>query len=229
MFTRYGCTGVIFTLLMSFRLCWYAGEKYLRELKASSLPSYPRRVKSSILALAEFLVSEARLLEKGSEHSRKEARDQIPSDRIKDAPAMARELVWRARLLLNGSASDEEAVNDASNFKVGKRKRATESPGIDDNSSFKNFKPKKWDNSTEKVLEKELRTVRLSRPEEDEKWKERWSEWRMLEDEGDAQVAQVTHFRDVLVRVRKTSRGLERQRIERTIEELVWEHSAAAT
>jgi hypothetical protein len=210
---------------MSFRLCWYVGDKYLRELKASSWQSYPLRVKSSILALAEHLVSEVRMLEKGSEHSRKETRDHIPSERIKDAPAMARELLWRARLLLHGSASDEEAVNnDFGNFKGGKRKRSTESPGVDDSSSFKNFKPKKWDSSTEKVLEKELRTVRLSRPE-DEKWKERWSEWRTLEDEGDAQLAQVTHFRDVLIRVRKTSRGLERQRIERTVEELVWEHS----
>lgn len=167
------------------------------------------------------------MLEKGSEYGRKETRDQIPSERIKDAPAMARELLWRTRLLLHGSASDEEAVdNDFGNFRVGKRKRSAESPGIDDSSSFKNFKPKKWDSSTEKVIEKELRTVRLSRPEEeDEKWKERWSEWRTLEDDGDAQVAQVTHFRDVLIRVRKTSRGLERQRIERTMEELVWEHS----
>jgi len=215
-----------FRFPMFTRLCWYVGDKYLRELKTSSCQSYPPRVKSSILALAEYLVSEVRMLEKGSEYSRKETRDQIPSERIKDAPAIARELLWRARLLLHGSASDEEAVNnDFSNFKVGKRKRSTESPGIDDNSSFKNFKPKKWDSSTEKVLEKELRTVRLSRPEEDEKWKERWSEWRTLEDEGDAQVAHVTHFRDVLIRVRKTSRGLERQRIERTIEELVWEHS----
>jgi len=214
-----------FRFPMFTRLCWYVGDKYLRELKASSWQSYPLRVRSSILALAEYLVSEVRMLEKGSEYSRKETRDQIPSERIKDAPALARELLWRARLLLHGSASDEEAVNnDFGNFKGGKRKRSTESPGVDDSSSFKNFKPKKWDSSTEKVLEKELRTVRLSRPE-DEKWKERWSEWRTLEDEGDAQVAQVTHFRDVLIRVRKTSRGLERQRIERTVEELVWEHS----
>ena len=194
------------------------------ELKSSSQVSFPPRVMSSILALAEFLVSEARLIEKGSEHSRKEARDQIPSERIKDAPAMARELLWRVRFIVHGSASDEEGVKDTSNFKGGKRKRSTESPGIDDNTNFKNFKPKKWDSSTEKMLGKEMRSIRLPKPEEDEEWKEKWSEWRTLEDEdGETPVAQVTQFRDVLVRVRKTSRGIERQRIERTVEELVWD------
>ncbi|KAF8623960.1 hypothetical protein AX15_006118 [Amanita polypyramis BW_CC] len=214
-----------FRFPMFTRLCWYVGDKYLLELKSSSQVSFPPQVMSSILALAEFLVSEARLIEKGSEYSKKEARDQVPTEQIKDAPAMARELLWRARLVAHGSASDEEGVKDTNNLKGGKRKRSTESPGIDDNATFKNFRPKKWDSSTENVLGKEMRLVRLPKPEGDEKWKEKWSEWRTLEDEdGDTPVAQVTHFRDVLVRVRKTPRGLERQRIERIVEELVWDH-----
>ncbi|KAK2467117.1 hypothetical protein APHAL10511_001375 [Amanita phalloides] len=212
-----------FRFPMFTRLCWYVGERYLRELRASGRLPFPPRVASSILTLAEFLVSEVRLLEKASEHNRKETRDQIPTERIKDAPAMARELLWRARLLVHGSASDEEAVKDFTNIKTGKRKRSSDSLGLGE--TFKNFKPKKWDNSTDTILERDMRIIKLSRPE-DEKWLQRWSEWESLDDEeGDTQIAQVTRFRDVLVRVRKTSKGLERQRIERIVEELVWENS----
>jgi F-box/leucine-rich repeat protein 10/11 len=194
-------------------------------LKAAGRVHFPHRVITSIVVLAEYLVAEARLLESGSEHSKKDAREQIPHERIKDAPAMARELLWRARLVIYGSASDEES---SSGLVGGKRKRSIESQEPDDNPLFKNFKPKKWDSRTEKVLEKQNRVMSISKPG-DEQWEEKWSEWRDLVDEGDEDVAQVTHFRDVLIRVRKTARGLERQRIERIVEELTWENDRGDT
>ncbi|KAM6500801.1 jumonji superfamily protein [Amanita muscaria] len=214
-----------FRFPMFTRLCWYVGERYLRDLKAANPARFSHRVMTSVLALAEFLVSEARLLENGSEHSKKEAKDQIPNDRIKDAPAMARELHWRTRLVVYGSASDEEGEKIFGEAVNRKRKRAGESQEPDDKLPFKNFRPKKWDNSTEEVLGKESRLIRISKPE-DEKWKEKWSGWTdLVDEEGDEQFAQVTHSRDVIVRVRKTARGIERQRIERIVEELVWENA----
>jgi hypothetical protein len=193
-------------------------------LKAAGRIHFSLRVMTSIVALAQYLVTEARLLENGSEHSKKDARDQIPHDRIKDAPAMARELLWRARLVIYGSASDEESATISSALVGGKRKRSVESQEPDDNSLFKNFKPKKWDSRTDKVLEKQSRMMKISKPG-DEQWEEKWSEWRnLVDEEGDEHVAQVTHFRDVLVRVRKTAGGIERQRIERVVEEVTWEN-----
>ncbi|KAF8634158.1 hypothetical protein AX17_004276 [Amanita inopinata Kibby_2008] len=217
-----------FRFPMFTRLCWYVGDKYLRDLKATSRASFPPRIISSIVALAEFLVSEARTLEKGTEQSKKEARDQIPSERIKDAAAMARELRWRAKIMAFGSASDEEGLRDSNGVIGGKRKRSTESPRVDDSPFFKNFKPKKWDYSLERTLEDENRMIRLERPEGTD-WKERWSERMNLDDiaaNDDTPVAEVAHHRDILVRVRKTSRGFERQRIERMVEEFVWENRA---
>ena len=88
------------------RLCWYAGEKYLRDLKAKE--EFPPRVLDSVEVLAEFLVSEARTMERGTDQTKKEAKDQVPGDRIKDAGAMARELRWRVRLA-GGYESDDDS------------------------------------------------------------------------------------------------------------------------
>ena len=88
------------------RLCWYAGEKYLRDLKAKE--EFSQRILDSVEVLAEFLVAEARVMEKGTDHAKREAKEQVPGDRVKDAPAMARELRWRVRLA-GGYESDDDA------------------------------------------------------------------------------------------------------------------------
>ena len=72
------------------RLCWYAAEKYLRDLKGKE--EFPPRVLEGIEALADFLVSEARTMERGSDSAKRQAKEDVPGDRIKDAPALAREL-----------------------------------------------------------------------------------------------------------------------------------------
>ena len=68
------------------------------------------RVLHGLVALADFLVSEARLIERGSDPLRKEAKEQVPGDKIKDPAALARELRWRVRLAA-GLASDTESAN----------------------------------------------------------------------------------------------------------------------
>ncbi|EEB97929.1 hypothetical protein MPER_02654 [Moniliophthora perniciosa FA553] len=110
-------------------------------------------------ALADFLVSEARILERGSEHHKKEIKEQVPYDRVKDAPAVARELRWRVRHALGSTSDDESNSRDRNGngnstgvARNGKRKRArsdsaSETPPL--TLRFKNFKPETWDNILE--------------------------------------------------------------------------------
>jgi len=179
----------------------------------------PARVLESMSALAEFLVSEARTLEGGSEKARKEVRDQIPSDRIKDAPAMARELRWRLRLAA-GYPSDDEGSQGVR--KMNKRKRGSSSVGSQDRfTPFKHFKPKAWDSVTELKAMEETKPERRRRPEDGENWVEQWTEERMGGADG-SEDAEVRRRRDVVVKVRKTAKGVEKQQIERIVEEWTW-------
>ena len=89
------------------RLCWYVGEKYLRDLR--SREDFTPRVLESIEALSEFLVSEARAMERSPESVKRDIRDQVPGDKVKDAPALARELRWRVRLA-EGYTRDRKSV-----------------------------------------------------------------------------------------------------------------------
>jgi F-box/leucine-rich repeat protein 10/11 len=201
------------------------GDKYLRDIKSSSGISLPPRVLSGILSLADFLVSEARILESGTEQAKKEVREQIPTDRIKDAPATARELRWRAKLALGYSSDDED---DAGTRKA--KKAATPPIGIkrkrvedhDEIAHFRNFKPKPWDAVV--AVKKEANQTRVSkaaRPLDGDEWTSRWvTEVEVKEEEEEG--ATVESCQEVVVKVRRTVKGLERQRIERTIEDWTW-------
>ncbi|KAF7359459.1 Jumonji superfamily protein [Mycena sanguinolenta] len=203
------------------KLCWYVGDKYLRDLKAPAGVSYPARVLTSLLALADFLVSEARILERGSDQAKKEAKDQVPSDRVKDPAAVARELRWRLRLAA-GNSSDDEGVTVKPNGAGVKRKRTAEAE--DERPRFKNFKPRRWDSVVEKADEDETRVVKARKPtEDDEAWKEQWVEWTINGAEGDASDAQVKSRTETIVRIRRTGEGLERQRVERVVESWEWQ------
>lgn len=205
---------------MTSRLCWYVGDKYLRDLKAPAGASYPPRVLTSLLALAEFLVSEVRILERGSDQAKKEAKEQIPTDRVKDAAAVARELRWRVRLAA-GNASDDEGSTVKPNGSGVKRKRTADD---DERPRFKNFKPRRWDNVIEKSEEGEARTVKARKPSEDDgEWKERWVEWTNGVAESDAAEVQVKSRTETIVRIRRTGEGLERQRVERVVESWEWQ------
>lgn len=206
------------TLLTVTRLCWYVADKYLRDLKASAGASLPPRVVTSIIALADFLVSEVRTLEHGSEQAKKEVKDQIPADRVKDAAATARELRWRSNLA-GGYTSDGEDSHGLNGHQQGhrslKRKQtSSESPSKDEPVRFKNFRPRKWECIVDEMGESEWRTVKLLRPQEDLK------AWR--DDEvGDAE-ADVTARRNTIVKIRRTEKGLQRERVDRVVEEWVW-------
>lgn len=208
-----------------YRLCWYVGDKYLRDLKLTSGASLPPRILSGILSLADFLVSEARILETGTEQAKKEVREQIPADRIKDAPAAARELRWRAKLAL-GYSSDDEGTGGTRKAKksvtppVGFKRKHVEDH--DEIAYFRNFKPKPWDAVV--AVKKEANQTRVSkaaRPSDGDEWTSRWVTEADAKDEEEEE-ATVESCQEVVVKVRRTVKGLERQRIERTIEDWTW-------
>lgn len=184
----------------------------------------PPRILSGILSLADFLVSEVRILESGTEQAKKEVREQIPVDRVKDAPAAARELRWRARLAF-GYSSDDEGSGGTRKAKksvtppIGSKRKRVEDH--DEIAHFRNFKPKPWDAVV--AVKKEVNKTRASkapRPGEGDEWTSQWV--TEVEVEGEDDEATVESCREVVTKVRRTMKGLERQRIERTIEEWTW-------
>ncbi|EDR11031.1 jumonji superfamily protein [Laccaria bicolor S238N-H82] len=214
-----------FRFPMFSRLCWYVGDKYLRDLKAHSMGIFSPRILAGIQALADFLVSEARALEQGSEQVKKEVKDQIPVDRVKDGPAMARELRWRARLAA-GSSSDDESSKDVTNIfpSNGAKRKRGQSEDFTTEAPFKNFKPKVWDALSKTSEEGERRKTTGPKPTEGEEWTERWL--GDVDEGQDGEEASVQSRRDVVVKVRRTGKGLERQRIERVVEDWEWKEEA---
>ncbi|KAI0798128.1 JmjC domain-containing histone demethylation protein 1 [Abortiporus biennis] len=205
------------------KLCWYVGEKYLRDLKAKE--EFSSRVLESVEALADFLVDQVRKMEKGTEATKREAKEQIPHDKVKDAAAVARELRWRVRQAAGYASDDEgpsrrrgkaaESVNGTGN----KRKR--EEVGYSEESTplFLNYRPQPWDKVTRKE-EAETSTEKVKRIDGCENWEDAWSECK--EEEGEDE-ATVVRQRTVVVKVRRTEKGLERHKIERVVETWAWE------
>ncbi|TFK42857.1 jumonji superfamily protein [Crucibulum laeve] len=221
-----------FRFPMFSRLCWYVGDKYLRDFKGHSNTALSSRVLSSLLALAEFLVSEARILERGSDQAKKEAKDQIPADRIKDAPAMARELRWRVKLASGYQSEEESQVrtrkskdrSPADTTSNGFKRRRVDSGDFGaDSGRFRNFKPKAWDGLSTTTESESTRKTTAPRPGgEDDGWVQGWLDINgytesMVEDE-----AKVESVREVTVKVRRSGKGVERQRIERVVENWTW-------
>ncbi|KAI0781268.1 Clavaminate synthase-like protein [Trametes elegans] len=215
------------------KLCWYAGEKYLRDLKAKE--EFSPRVLESVEALADFLVSESRMMERGNESARRQAKEDVPGDRIKDAPALARELRWRVRQAAGYSSDDDSrsgrktkaAMNGegagAANGVSNKRKRLAAESSEDNMELFRNFKRPTWDRVDERPTEKEGRLAKVRRPDTtSEDWTREWTSGSGDAEVEDGQEAHVERKRDVIVKVRRTAKGLERQRVERVLEEWVW-------
>ncbi|KAH7907975.1 hypothetical protein BJ138DRAFT_1158714 [Hygrophoropsis aurantiaca] len=209
------------------RLCWYVGDKYLRDLKAKE--EFSSRILESLEALASFLVSEVRVMERGSENAKREAKEQVPADRVKDSAAVARELRWRIRISAGASSDDENlgrlskntVLNGPSINGLGaKRKRAYQNGAV----QFKNFQPKTWDEIDELPQQSKQKTVRARHPKSSNSWHQEWIEWDgSLGEGGDSDPqASVESVREVTLKVRKTDRGLERHRIDRIKEKWVW-------
>lgn len=207
-------------------------EKYLRDLKAKE--EFSSRVLGSLEALSSYLVSEARTMERGSEAAKRDAKEQVPTDKVKDAPALARELRWRVRLTAGTTSDDEEhgrppkkmLTNGNANVNGGvKRKRSPiDIQGAETGTirvQFRNFQPKGWDAVEDLPKEEETASVQAVYPDE-VGWEQRWIKW---DDEvlgGDGRQAMVERKREITVRVRKIDGGVERQRIERTFEKWGW-------
>lgn len=212
-------------LTTTYRLCWYVGEKYLRDLKAKE--EFSPQVLESLEALSGFLISEVRTMERGSEPAKRDAKDQVPSDRVKDPAALARELRWRIRLAGGATSDDEDFGRPAKKTIVNghgvKRKRSPlESQGVP--VLFKNFQPTEWDVVLDLPTKEDSLRVTAPYPSE-EGWHQRWSDWgnEPLDTDANNQTASVFQKRAVIVKIRSVDGGLERQRIERVFEKWVWD------
>jgi len=161
-------------------------------------------------------------LEQGAEPAKKEVREQIPHDRIKDAPALVRELRWRVKHAAGYTSDDEDEPGRQLSSLKRKRKRSESVSG--DVPRFRNFKPKGWDKVVESCGEPEQLMLRLRRPSDnDEEWTEKWIEDAQTnggEEIGEEASMQRTNI--TIVKVRKTADGLEKERIERSVERWTW-------
>jgi hypothetical protein len=215
-----------------YRLCWYVGEKYLRDLRAKE--DFTPRVLDSIEALSDFLVSEVRAMERGPESCRRDVRDQVPNDKVKDAPAVARELRWRVRLAEGYSSDGDRAGAGEEHMAkhIGhKRRREGESPptglATRGDSSFRNFRPKVWE-ALEEEHEAEVRHLTVQPAQDIGSFAEGWTDWK--EEPTSAQPVkgdrvEVGRRRHVIVKMRRTDNGFERQRVERVVETWSWDNA----
>jgi len=216
------------------RLCWYVCERYTRDLKAKE--DFPMRVLEGLGALADFLVSEARVIERGPEAARKETREQIPGEKVKDPSALAREFRWRVRMAA-GQASDAEGQSVSKTKREGsiassgkdqtesvsaKRKRLNDDHEVKKKGpKFKGFSPRPWDDIQRRSMEDGTTSERVVHPTSDssDSWLSTW-----VEDKADKVVAEVERTSDEVVKVRRVdddgSLVLERHVITRVQE--VW-------
>jgi hypothetical protein len=194
----------------------------LNDIKTQSPWSASPRVMESLFSLTDFLMSEVRQLEAGNDAGK---RDQIPYDKVKDPPAVARELRWRLRQIDGFHSDEEEQANLARNHLNGtKRKRTVSaSPVSDDEASrFKHFKPRAWEKVDEKHEELRVRTEKARQlfMQDGVSGEGEWlGKITALEDKESS--ATVKGRRDLLVKLRRTEKGAELHRIERVIE--IWD------
>lgn len=173
-------------------------------------------------------MAEARAIERSGDGKRKEAKDRVPSDKVKEPSAISRELRWRVRLAL-GFLSDDEGDGVAERFRItgrtsGKRKRVSEnSDGDANNNPFRHFRPRAWDKVLESPVVEEKCVMQAKRPG-DEGWMERWDDGPPTE-EGEAagEAATVSRQQSRLVKVRRMADGVERQRVEVVSERWTWQ------
>lgn len=101
-----------------------------------------------------------------------------------------------------------------------KRRRVEEDGYEEGTMRFRNFKPRVWDRIEERVEETVTEPRAGVRPGGDEGWSDVWV--GTDEEMEGGEEAQVGRQRTVVVKVRKSGLGLERQRIERIAEKWTW-------
>ena len=196
------------------------------------------------------------MLERGTETAKREAREQVPTDRVRDAPALARELRWRIRVACGYDSDGEHEGNERARSKsegrdlpvTGVKRKVSDTAAVgdlEDRPAFKHFRPKTWEGRSV-INEDQQRHVSAaqtpSRPPleqvADEQWVGPWLEWRHEdvgkgagEGEQDEQSGEnsredeveVRRRREVVIQVRRTAHGLERQRVDRVVEQWDWD------
>ncbi|KAJ4480470.1 jumonji protein [Lentinula edodes] len=200
-----------FRFPMFTKLVWYVGDKYMKDLKSGNVPSF--RILDSLAALVDFLLSETRALERGSVQTKKEAKEQIPHDRVKDGPALARELAWRLRHASGNVSDDEYAPNGVGHMHKRKRMRSDSPP------KYRNFRPKGWDTVLETKAELDSKTLHIGKSEEINKW----IEWDNNQDSETEPAVEVSSRKNVITKVRRKAENVvERERVERIVEVWTW-------
>ena len=177
-------------------------------------------------------------MERGTEQAKKESKEQVPGDRVKDAAALARELRWRVKHAAGHTSDDEDSnrnkkVKNASATHAvngAKRRRLGSDAGDEESGGhYKNFRPKAWERVLEKPAEKESKVIKVPKADvSEEVWTDWRDSWEDMEMDGGEEVV-VDRQRDVIIKVRRTTKGLERQRIERVLEDWVWSSESSSS
>ena len=207
----------------------------------------------SLVALTDFLVGEARIIEgragaqsTHSEAARKEAKDAVPIDKVKDAPALARELRWRVRNARGVSSGDEGTGGSKRGKSMSapkengvKRKRDSADVGERDEAEdgrriFRNWRRKGWEREEFLPKKCEKRVERRARPPAVITALGTWvrdsmdADDEMDQDQGKRpdDEAVVETMTEVVIKVRRKydakQEMLERQRVERKVEVYKW-------
>ena len=172
-------------------------------------------------------------MERGPDSLKRDVRDQVPNDKVKDAPAVARELRWRVRLAQGYTSDDDQSgrfrAREPMAKEVGrKRKRDPEfSQGVEGDSKFRNFQPKIWEAVAEEQ-EEGVRHLTVQPTQDISSLVESWTDWK--EDPIGSQShmvngdnVEVGRRRQVIIKTRRTVHGFERQRVERVVETWNWD------
>lgn len=185
----------------------------------------------SVEVISEFLVSEVRAMERGPDSLKRDVRDQVPIDKVKDAPAVARELRWRVRLAQgytsDGDQSGRFRAREPLAKEVGrKRKRDPEfSQAVQGDSKFRNFQPKIWEALAEEQ-EEGVRHLTVQPTQDISSLAEGWTDWKeepIRSQAVNGDNVEVGRRRQVIIKTRKTVHGFERQRVERVVETWNWD------
>ena len=165
------------------------------------------------------------MIEKGTEAAKREAKEQVPFEKIKDPASMARELRWRVRAAAGvdsgdeledetGAAVKEEAADGAMEVEsvtpvgsaLGKKRRRQDAKPI-----FRNWQPPEWE-KVETVPTRETQAD-FSVEEDAEGW---------MKGEGLAGQVKRTLRVNEVSKIRRLGNGtIERYRVVRTVEYVV--------
>ncbi|KAG8748693.1 JmjC domain-containing histone demethylation protein 1 [Ceratobasidium sp. 414] len=224
------------------KICWYAAEKYVRDLKAKE--EFSPRVLEGLASLASFLVSEARSIEHGTG---KDAREQVPGDRVRDPGALARELRWRVRNARGVDSDGEGGPTPAPAHTTSTKRKRIEEPVVENGRpngstsgtvkaetppvqpvTFRNFVPRSWVEVRRDSAVTTSWVATDSIPEDGEA-----SEAMLVAEDAEGAAELQTRL-DTIVRTRRSESRegkvqFERQVIMRTLDVYVWDSSAVGS